>query len=137
MAEVIIRKRVFDLAKQQWIDQFLPTLTVKRHGWARAYAAGAVIASHYVASGSPATVDKVWIIEKARFHAGSVDTIFSAVHSRIGTVDAIYFESPGAETNILLPGVFRFTPGSVRFVMHHAGSTPLVGFGVSLEGPEV
>ncbi|MDI6814129.1 MAG: hypothetical protein QMD10_11420 [Desulfitobacteriaceae bacterium] len=136
MSQIAFRKKLFNPATQMWQDEALPTVTVKRMGWARAYSAGAVIASHYVGMGSPSTVAKTWIIQRARFFAGSPDTILSVVHSRLGSIDAVYFESPGEQLDFLESGVYKFPPGSVRFVMHLAGSTPRVGFGISVEGPE-
>jgi len=105
-------------------------------GWARAYAATAIIASHYVGMGSPSTVAKTWTVQRARFFAGSPDTIFSVVHSRLGSVDPVYLEAPGGQLDLMESGVYKFGPGSVRIRMHLAGSTPRVGFGVSFEGPE-
>ena len=137
MSQVIMKKKVFNPAVQGWVDEEIPTVTVKRMGWARAYAAGAIIASHYVAMGSPSTVAKTWMVQRARFFAGSPDTIFSIVHSRLGSIDTVYFESAGEQLDLLEAGVYRFSPGSVRIRMHLAGSTPRVGFGVSLEGCEV
>ena len=137
MTEVIVKKRIFNPATQSWVDEELPVLTIKRMGWARAYAAGAIIASHYVGYGSPATIQKIWVVQRARFFTGSPDAIFSVVHSRLGSVDPIYFESPGEQLDLLESGVYKFGPGSVRVRMHLAGSTPRTGFGVSFEGPEL
>jgi len=136
MAQVIMRKRVFNPATQQWIDEEIPTVTIKRMGWARAYAAGAIIASHYVGYGSPSTVQKTWLVQRARFFTGSPDAIFSVVHSRLGSIDVVYFEAEGGQLDLLESGVYKFGPGSVAVKMHLAGSTPRAGFGASLEGPE-
>ena len=136
MSQVIMRKKVFDPAKQSFRDEEIPTVTIKRMGWARAYAETAIIASHYVGYGSPSTIAKTWIVQRARFFAGSPDTLFRVHHTRLGDVDMVYFESPGEQLDLLESGVYKFPPGSVWIIMHLAGSTPRAGFGVSFEGPE-
>jgi len=133
----LFRAQKLDLAKGEWVDEFIPTETVKRRGWVRNVAAATLLASHYVKPGSPETVDRTWLITRARFWAGSPETVFSIVHSREGSIDQIYFESPGEQTDISQIGfVYAFPTGSVKAYLETPGSA-LRGFAVSLEGPEV
>jgi len=132
----ITRQQVFDPAKQSWVDEELPTISVDRAGSVRNVTAATLLASHYVGYGSPHTVEKVWRIFRARFFAGSPQTLFSVVHSRYGSIDQIYFESPGEQTDLaLINPVYIFRPGSVNFWLATPGSAPR-GFGVSVGGPE-
>lgn len=133
---VIFRKKVFDPLKQTWMDEAIPTVTTKRHGWVRSATAATVLASHYVLPGSPITVQRSWMILRLRAFSGSPETRFSIVHSRLGTIDQIYFESPGEETNISagMP-IYALHTGTVKAYLHTPGSA-YSGYGVSLEGPE-
>ncbi len=135
MEQVIVRRKIFDPAKQRWIDEELPTYTLRMFGRTNSVTASTPIASAVVPPGSPATDTRSWLIARCRFYAGSPETKFSIVHSLYGTVDEVYFESPGEEVvtaGKLAP--YTFPSGEVKVYLTTPGSAKS-GFGVSMEGP--
>ncbi len=135
MEQVIVRRKVFDPLKQRWVDEELPTYTIRLFGKVNNVTEPTLIASATIPTGSPPTDRMSWLVARSRFYAGSPETLFSIVHSELGTVDEVYFESPGDE--VVTAGEFApytLPSGEVRVYLTTPGSAKR-GFGVSMEGP--
>jgi len=131
----IIRRQRRDTIKGDFVDETLPTLTVKKA--ARAVTSTpALIGSHYVGVGSPSTVEKVWRITRLGLATGSPETWFAITHSRLGTVDPTrYFPTRGEQLDLGAydAPLYCFPSGSVSVRVISTGSGV---FGFSMEGPE-
>jgi len=132
----IERKKLFDTAKQEYVDEPLPTYTAKVAGFVRNVTTATPLISTPVYPGSPYR-PMTWMVNRFRVFTGSPETLFAVVHSRLGTVDRIYFEAPGQETDLagdMRAPVYAFGPGTVKVYLDTPGSCAR-GFGVSMEGP--
>lgn len=137
MPEVILeRKQIFDWRRKEWIDEILPTLTVKRAGKYRGAGADLCVGSHFVGQGS------VFLMNKLRLATGSADvwwdltTEGSPMIGEIrGTIDVGYFEAQGQETNLMDPlAPVVIQPGTFYVYVRDAGTAQ--DFGCAFEGLE-
>ena len=140
MPEVSIRRtQVFDWRRKEWIDEILPTLTVKRAGKYRGDVTDLCVGSHFVGAGS------VFLMNKLRLSVGSADVWWDIVTSGSpmvgevqGTIDVGYFESQGQETNLMDPlAPLAIQPGTFFIYMRIGtwlGSAQ--DFGCAFEGLE-
>ena len=131
--EQIYRRKILDPKKAtpEFVDEKIPTLTIVRGSKVRGTGADITFGSHYVAD------DKTWKIGRLSVMAGSVEAWFEVRHSRLGTIDTVYFSGKGDEkllTNPYLEPVYAFPTGSAKIVLPAAGSANW--FGAFLEGPE-
>lgn len=137
MPEVLIhRNQVFDWRRKEFVDEILPTLTHKNAGKYRGAGADLVVGSHFVSSGS------VYMLQKLRLSTGSADVWWDVTSSGSplpgetkGTLDVGYFESKGAELNLMDPRQpLAIQPGTFFVTIRSAGSAN--DFGCALEGIE-
>ena len=137
MPEVFLhRNQVYDWRRKEFVDEILPTLTVKRAGKYRGADADLCVGSHFVGQGS------VFLLHKLRISSGSADVwwdIVSAGSPMIGevqgTIDVGYFESQGQETNLMDPKApIAIQPGTFYVYIRSAGTAN--DFGCALEGLE-
>jgi hypothetical protein len=137
MPEVsIVRKQVFDWRKKEWIDEILPTLTVKRAGKYRGANADLCVGSHFVGAGS------VFLMNKLRISTGSADVWWDIISEGSpmigevqGTIDVGYFEAQGQETNLMDPlAPVVIQPGTFYVYLRSAGTQG--DFGCAFEGLE-
>jgi len=136
----VVRKQVFDNRKAEFIDEILPTLTVKRAERIRGYGSPGSdikVGSHIIGPGSTfrlhflrisAGSPEVWWIIKAK---GSPITPYE--HK--GTIDVGYFEAKGGETNLMDPLAPKsIQPGTMEVWILGAGSAKW--YGCAFEGLE-
>lgn len=137
MPEVkIVRKQIYDWRRKEFVDEILPTLTVKRALKARGAGADLVIGSHLVGAGS------VFLLHKLRISAGSAQswwdltTTGSPMLGEVqGTIDVGFLEAIGAETNLMDPRApVVIQPGTLFVNLRSAGSA--TDYGCALEGLE-
>jgi hypothetical protein len=139
MPEVsIVRTQVFDWRRKEWIDEILPTLTVKRAGKFRGDITDLCVGSHFVGAGS------VFLMNKLRLSVGSADVWWDIVTTGSpmvgevqGTIDVGYFESQGAETNLMDPEApLVIQPGTFFVYMRIGTYGSAQDFGCAFEGLE-
>ncbi len=137
MPEIKIhRKQVFDWRRKEYVDEILPTLTHKNAGKFRGAGADLVVGSHHVGAGS------VYLLTKLRLSSGSADAWWDITTSGSplpgevkGTLDAGYFESKGAELNLMDPKApLAIQPGTFFVTIRDAGTAN--DFGCTIEGIE-
>lgn len=131
--EKIYRKKLLDRSKYtpEFVDEKIPTLTFKRGSKVRGAGAHITFGSHYIAD------DKTWKIGRLSVSSGSAEAWFEIRHSRLGTIDAIYFSAKGQEivaTDPYREPIYVLTAGSAKIVLPSAGSANW--FSAYLEGPE-
>jgi len=132
------RREVYDNRRKEFIDDIIPTLTIKRAWKHRGTGTTAKVGSHYVAAGSSflmtylcistSSPDFWWsIVARGSPHPGEIK----------GTVDYGYFEAAGAETRIgnIKEPVHSFGPGTFEIYFITPGST--ADFGLAFEGVEI
>lgn len=136
--EVIVqRKEILDWRRKEFVDDIMPTLTVKRAGRYRGTGADLKVGSHYIGPGSTLRLTHL------RISSGSPEVwwIIKALGSPYkgevrGTVDVGYFESKGGETNLMDPRAPKaIQPGTMEIWILSAGSAKW--YGCSFEGLEV
>jgi len=139
MPEVQIRRnQVFDWRRKEWIDEILPTLTVKRAGKFRGADVDLCVGSHFVGQGS------VFLMHKLRLSTGSADvwwditTTGSPMVGEVqGTIDIGYFEAQGQETNLMDPlAPLAIQPGTFFVYMRIGTYGSAQNFGCAFEGLE-
>ena len=140
MPEVnIVRKQVYDWRRKEWIDEILPTLTVKRAGKYRGADADLCVGSHFVGQGS------VFLMNKLRISTGSADvwwditTTGSPMIGEIqGTIDLGYLEGKGGEINLMDPDAPVVIQPGTFFVYMRIGTWlgSAQNFSCSFEGLE-
>jgi hypothetical protein len=137
MPEVInVRKQVYDWRRKEYVDEILPTLTVKRAGKYRGAGADLCVGSHFVGAGS------VFLLNKLRISSGSADAWWDIVTTGSpmvgevqGTVDVGYLEAKGQETNLMDPNApVSIQPGTFYVYVRSAGTAN--DFACALEGIE-
>jgi hypothetical protein len=137
MPQVIIeRKQVFDWRRKEWIDEILPTLTVKRAGKYRGAGADLVVGSHFVGAGS------VFLLNKLRISVGSAQSWWDLTSEGSpmigevqGTIDVGFLEAMGQETNLMDPNApVVIQPGTFFVTVRNAGTA--TDYGCALEGLE-
>jgi len=119
------RRELFDYRKKEFIDDIIPTLTVKR-AVKRHVSTGqgsVLVGSHSVGAGSSFLMTYLGVATGTPQLYFVVRALGSPYPSEVrGTVDLIYFESKGAETRIgnikepvhaLGPGTFEIITGSI------------------------
>ena len=137
MVEVlVVRTQVFDWRRKEFVDEVLPTLTVKKAAKFRGAAADLCVGSRYVGQGS------VFLMNKLRLSTGSADVWWDIVTrgspfpgEKEGTIDVGYFEAKGAELNLMDPKApLAIQPGTFYVYVRDAGTAN--DFGCSFEGLE-
>jgi len=137
----VVRKEVMDWRKKEFIDELLPTLTVKRAARVRGYGdpgSDITIGSHYVGAGSSFRMTQL------RISMGTPGSGFwwsmSAQGTPYpgedrGTVDVGFLEAAGGETNLMDPMAPKaLGPGT--FYIYALASGSAVYYGCSFEGLE-
>lgn len=133
---ILIRSQVFDWRRKDWVDDILPTLTVKKAGKFRGAGADLTVGSHFVGKGS------VFLMNKLRISTGSADVWWDITTTgsplpgeKKGTIDVGYFEAKGAEINLMDPKApLVIQPGTFYVTVRSAGSAN--DFGCAFEGLE-
>ena len=133
---IIIRKQVFDWRRKEWIDEVLPTLTVKRALKVRGAGADLVFGSHFVGQGS------VFLLNKLRINVGSaqawwdITTTGSPMIGEVqGSIDVGFLEAIGQETNLMDPlAPIAIQPGTFSVTIRSAGTA--TDYGCAFEGLE-
>jgi hypothetical protein len=133
---IIVRNQVYDWRRKEYVDEILPTLTVKRAGKYRGADADLVVGSHLVGAGS------VFLMNKLRISAGSAQTWWDITTTGSpmigevqGTVDVGFLEAIGQETNLMDPNApIAIQPGTFFVNIRSAGTA--TDYGCSFEGLE-
>jgi hypothetical protein len=126
--EVQVRRtELLDYRKKEFIDELLPTLTVKRAVKTRGTGSTVLGGSHYVGAGSSFLMTYLGVYSGSPgVHCGVVAKGSPYPGEVKGTIDYIYFEAKGGEVRLgnpkepvhaFGPGTFQFywvTPGSAR-----------------------
>jgi hypothetical protein len=120
---IIVRNQVYDWRRKEYVDEILPTLTVKRAGKYRGADADLVVGSHLVGAGSAQT----W---------WDITTTGSPMIGEVqGTVDVGFLEAIGQETNLMDPNApIAIQPGTFFVNIRSAGTA--TDYGCSFEGLE-
>ena len=138
-------RRFFDPQRNAYVDELLPTTTLKlkgplKRGFIRA--PRGTILGYYRVTGShyqEAQGTYSLRITRASIFAGSREAMWAIRHSRQGTVDVLHFPVPGQQVILGEPNkpVYTFGPGTVTwgFIGNHAGSIgSAYTMGQTLEG---
>jgi hypothetical protein len=138
MSDIQVRRNeVFDWRKKEWVDEILPTLTVKQAGIIRGTGATVTAGSHRIGQGS------TLLITAFNIASGSPDFWWALTHEgtpfpgeKRGTIDCGYFGAKG-ETRVLgnvKEPIKVVGPGSMRLQFLTPGSAK--DFSFSFEGVE-
>lgn len=104
MKVVTIRKQIYDPSLERYVNEEIPTHTIKRARRLRTASANTVLASHYISSGSPAITAGTYgygsVARVIRFMYGASKEIEMYVKDRSGTIDFLYLPSAGRELYI-------------------------------------
>lgn len=133
---IVVRSQIFDWRRKEWVDEILPTMTVKKAGKYRGTGADLTIGSHFVGQGS------VFLMQKLRISSGSADVWWDitttgtpSVGEKKGTLDVGYFQAKGEEINLMDPKApLAIQPGTFSVIIRSAGTTN--DFGCAFEGIE-
>lgn len=119
-------KKLFSDRDLDFIDEAIPT---RRRGINSIFSPGAtavVMAGSVYVTGSPSHMSRTLQVTKLRVSSGSPNCWFAIVHSRDGTIDSLYLEGKGEQTDIgdLMGPVLSLGPGTVKaYVLGPSNST--------------
>jgi hypothetical protein len=137
MTVEVRRNEVFDWRKKEFVDEILPTLTVKQAAQIRGAGISVLAGSHRIGQGS------TLLITSFNVASGSPDFWWALTHEgtpfpgeKRGTIDVGYFGAKG-ETRLIgnvREPVKVVGPGTMRLQFITPGSAKIFGF--SFEGVE-
>lgn len=96
-----VRKQIYDPSLERYVNEEIPTHTIKRARRLRTASADTVLASHYISSGTNAVDAGTYgygsVARVSRFMYGANKEIELYVKDRTGTIDYLYLPSAGRE----------------------------------------
>ena len=129
---VVQRKQQFDQRRQEFIDEVLRTLQLKRYAHTAVPSAGATIGSHRIGAGSMLRLTEVNLSSGSANY--QIAWVFRGTpltpHEQRGTIDSTYFAARGEARNIydLDKNAPAFGQGSLLFISVEAGTKVNIAF---------
>jgi len=128
----VFQKKLLEKRRPGLVDEMIPTVPIRIFNQGQGIATKGVGSAWLMGSktltGSP--IEQTLQIVMERFNTNTPNVFFAIVHSRKGTLDTPYLESPGEQTDVgdLYSPLESFGPGTVKLYALGPGSSKAGSF---------